>query len=298
MKAARVRTADGEVRLGVVDSQQRTIRPIANGSQADVSAMVALLSSAQQSSGDALSFDDVTLLPPLERPPSVRDFMVFEEHVANARTRTGRDVPEAWYAAPAFYFTNPSAIIGTGDEVRRPRGCRALDFELEVACVIGTEVRDLEPDDPCCLDAIAGFMLFNDWSARDLQVREMAVGLGPTKGKDFCSSAGPWIVTPDELGQPSQGRWSCDVEARVNGRLVGGANLMSAYFGWHEIVARASENTQLVPGDVLGSGTVGTGCLLELRERGERDANPWLRDGDVVEFHGGPLGLLRNAVAG
>jgi fumarylacetoacetate (FAA) hydrolase len=143
---------------------------------------------------------------------------------------------------------------------------------------------------------IAGFMLMNDWSARDLQVAEMGVGLGPVKGKDFATSVGPWIVTKDELGEPVDGKWSCRVDTFVDGRHVGGGDIASAHFGWNEVVARASENTRLVPGDILGSGTVGTGCILELRELGHREANPWLRDGSMVELRGGPLGALRNTV--
>jgi 2-keto-4-pentenoate hydratase/2-oxohepta-3-ene-1,7-dioic acid hydratase in catechol pathway len=296
MKIARVRRENGSVQLGIVDTSQRLVRLVANDGLLEI--VTLLRSAAEPGHGEVVGMDQISFLPPIERPPSVRDFMIFEDHVANARNRSGRDVPKAWYDAPAFYFANPSAIVGPDADVDRPRNCRALDFELEVACVIGAEVSDLQPDDPRCLDAIAGFMLFNDWSARDLQVREATVGLGPVKGKDFCTSVGPWIITPDELGKPHNGRWSCDLKATVNGRLVGGGNLVSAHFGWHEVVARASENTRLVPGDVLGSGTMGTGCLLELRELGERDANPWLQKGDVVELLGGPLGTLRNTVAG
>ncbi|GAA2339872.1 fumarylacetoacetate hydrolase family protein [Dactylosporangium salmoneum] len=293
MRLARVGLRDGSVELATVE--EAGVRVVGGG--AGIARLTeVLLDPRSARPGELLPLADVTLLAPIGRPPSVRDFMVFEEHVANARQRTGRDVPPAWYTAPAFYFTNPAAVVGPDDEVAVPRGCRALDLELEVACIVGREVADLDPDDPACLDAIAGFVLMNDWSARDLQVREMPVGLGPVKGKDFATSLGPWVVTKDELTEVAPGRWSCDVEAAVNGRRIGGADIATAAFGWTEIVARASENTRLVPGDVLGSGTVGTGCVLELRELGHRDDNPWLRAGDVVELHGGPLGTLRNRV--
>jgi 2-keto-4-pentenoate hydratase/2-oxohepta-3-ene-1,7-dioic acid hydratase in catechol pathway len=292
VKVARVRLRDGEVAVATVEDD--SVRVVGGD---DPNAVIGLLlGDVAPEARAVLSADEVTFLCPVGRPPSVRDFMIFEEHVANARQRSGRDVPEAWYRAPAFYFTNPAAIVGNDEPIRVPHGSRAFDFELEVACIIGREVSDLAPDDPACLAAIAGFALLNDWSARDLQVQEMPVGLGPVKGKDFATSLGPWIATPDELGPPKDGRWSCVLEAVVNGRRVGGGDLASAYFQWDQVVARASENTRLVPGDVLGSGTVGTGCLLELRELGHRDTNPWLEPGDVVELRGGPLGTLRNPV--
>jgi fumarylacetoacetate (FAA) hydrolase len=295
VKVARVRLGDGSVTLASVEAN--SVRLLGGGDGVARLAEI-LLNPGTATSTDTVPLAEVTVLVPIERPPSIRDFMVFEEHVANARQRTGRDVPEAWYAAPAFYFTNPAALVGPDDDVPVPRGSRALDIELEVACVIGREVADLDAGDPACLDAIAGFVLLNDWSARDLQVKEMPVGLGPVKGKDFATSMGPWIVTKDELENTAPGRWSCEVEALVNGRRLGGADIAGAAFGWNDMVARASENTRLLPGDVLGSGTVGTGCILELRELGQRDENPWLRPGDVVELRGGPLGTLRNRVVG
>ena len=292
MKVARVRLPDGAIKIGGVEADG--IRLVADdGLQ---SLLDVLNGGSAGFRREVIPTDQVQFLCPVERPPSVRDFMVFEEHVANARQRTGRDVPEAWYAAPAFYFTNPAALVGSNAEVPVPHGSIALDFELEVAALIGREVEDLSAEDPDCLDAIAGFMLLNDWSARDLQIREMGVGLGPVKGKDFCTSIGPWIVTPEELGPAGGGRWWCVVEAFVNDRRVGGGDLYNAYYSWSQIVARASENTRLIPGDILGSGTVGTGCLLELRELGNRAENPWLKPGDVVELRGGPLGTLRNTI--
>jgi 2-keto-4-pentenoate hydratase/2-oxohepta-3-ene-1,7-dioic acid hydratase in catechol pathway len=291
VRVARVRLADGRTAVArlhedvvqvVGDDTLQTLLRALDGEPGDVSTTV--------------SRDSVEFLPPVERPPAVRDFMIFEGHVANARQRTGRDVPEAWYRAPAFYFANPAALVGDNAQVRVPRGCRALDLELEVACIIGAEVSDLSADDPAWLDAIAGFTLMNDWSARDLQAGEMPIGLGPVKGKDFCTSVGPWVVTKDELAEAGTGRWSCEVSAFVNGRRIGGGDIANAYFGWHEVIARASQNTCLVPGDVIGSGTVATGCLLELRELGHRKENPWLAPGDEVELRGGPLGTLRNLI--
>jgi len=271
VRVARVQSARGRLALAVAVDEG--VRLVEGG--AEIDDLVAVLTAPDEAVlGVTLRLDEVRFRAPVQRPPSIRDFMVFEDHVANARQRSGRDVPVAWYDAPAFYFTNPAAVAGHDDEVRAPRGARALDLELEVACLVGRAGGDLDPQDD-----------------------EMPVGLGPVKGKDFCTSLGPWVVTPNELPQASAGLFSCRVDAYVNDRHVGGADLDTAHFTWVQMLARASENTTLVPGDILGSGTVGTGCLLELRELGHKDTNPWLRPGDVVELRGGPLGVLRNVVA-
>jgi fumarylacetoacetate (FAA) hydrolase len=218
--------------------------------------------------------DEVRLLAPVRRPPSVRDFYAFEEHVRNAAQVTGRPgVPHEWYELPVFYFSNPAAIYGPDEEVRYPEGSEALDYELEVAAVIGAQGR------------IGGFTVMNDWSARDVQRREMRVGLGPAKGKDFATSLGPVLVTPDELGD-----LRLEMVARVNGEERSRGNLGDMYHSWDAIVAHAARNTELRPGDVLGSGTVGTGCILEHGD--ER----WLRPGDEVELEVEGIGVLRNRV--
>ena len=218
--------------------------------------------------------DQVRLLAPLRRPPSVRDFYAFEEHVRNARAVTGRGevVPE-WYEIPVFYFSNPAAIYGPDEEIPYPDGSSALDYELEVAAVMGAG------------GEIAGFTVMNDWSARDLQRAEMRVGLGPSKGKDFATSLGPVVVTPDELGD-----LRLEMVARVNGEERSRGNLGDMYHSWEAIVAHAAGNTELRPGDVLGSGTVGTGCILEHGD--ER----WLKPGDEVELEVEGIGILRNVV--
>jgi 2-keto-4-pentenoate hydratase/2-oxohepta-3-ene-1,7-dioic acid hydratase in catechol pathway len=259
-------------------------------------AVLGVLRDRPTAAGDAVPATGVRVLNPLPDPPSVRDFMIFEDHVTNARVGTGTEVPKAWYAAPVFYFTNPACLHGPGEPVAVPAGCRALDFELEVACVIGAEARDLDPDDPASAAVIAGFLLMNDWSARDLQMREMDAGLGPAKGKDFATSLGPWVVTPDELAT-GPGHYACPLEVLVNGEKKGGGDLSTAHWTWSQVLAHASANTRLRPGDVIGSGTVGTGCLLELRAIGPKDDHPWLRAGDVVELRGGVLGVLSNPVA-
>src|ERR687883_67499 len=215
------------------------------------------------------------LRPPVLHPPAVRDFYAFEQHVRTARARRGLEVPQEWYELPVFYFSNPAAIYGPEDEIPYPEGTEELDYELEVAAVIGAE------------GAIGGFTIMNDWSARDLQRAEMKVGLGPAKGKDFATSLGPVVVTPDEF-DGSRGT----MVARVNGEERSRGELADMYHSWDAIVAHAARNTRLLPGDVLGSGTVGTGCILELGD--ER----WLKRGDVVELEVEGIGVLRNRVGG
>jgi 2-keto-4-pentenoate hydratase/2-oxohepta-3-ene-1,7-dioic acid hydratase in catechol pathway len=202
--------------------------------------------------------------------------MAFEEHVRNARAVTGRgEVPEAWYEAPRFYFSNPAAVYRDGDEVPKPSDTTRLDYELELACVIGADGR---PE---------GFTIMNDWSARDLQSREMQVGLGPAKGKDFATSLGPVLVSADEL--PSD--LSMRAVARVNGEVRTESSTGGMHFSWDELLAAAARNTPgLVAGDVIGSGTVGSGCILEHGD--ER----WLAPGDVVELEIEGIGVLRNRI--
>jgi fumarylacetoacetate (FAA) hydrolase len=204
----------------------------------------------------------------------VRDFYAFEAHVKNARAVTGRgEVPREWYELPAFYFSNPAAIYGPDDEIAYPQGTEKLDYELEVAAVIGADGQ------------IGGFTVMNDWSARDLQRQEMAIGLGPAKGKDFATSLGPLVVTPDELGD-----LRLEMVARVNGEERSRGNLGDLHWSWDAIVVHAARNTHLRPGDILGSGTVGTGCILEHGD--ER----WLQPGDEVELEVEGIGILRNRV--
>ncbi|MBA2360251.1 MAG: fumarylacetoacetate hydrolase family protein [Actinobacteria bacterium] len=217
---------------------------------------------------------EVDLRPPILKPPSVRDFYAFEQHVETARAKRGLEVPEEWYRIPVFYFSNPSAIFGPEDEVPYPEETQELDYELEVAAVIGAKGR------------IGGFTIMNDWSARDLQREEMRVGLGPAKGKDFATSLGPVVVTPDEFDGSS-----ATMVARVNGEERSRGDLADLHHSWEAIVAQAARNTELCPGDILGSGTVGTGCILEHGD--ER----WLQPGDVVELEVEEIGVLRNRIA-
>jgi fumarylacetoacetate (FAA) hydrolase len=210
------------------------------------------------------------------RPPSIRDFMAFEEHIANARRNRGRAVPPAWYEIPVFYFTNPGAVYGDGDEIPRPADTEQLDYELELACVIGADGR---PE---------GFTIMNDFSARDLQAHEMTVGLGPAKGKDFATALGPMIVSPDELPADLDMR----AIARVNGEVRTDSRTGAMHHSWDALVAAAARNTPagLTAGEVIGSGTVGRGCILE------HDDGRWLAPGDEIELEIEGIGVLRNRI--
>ena len=230
----------------------------------------------REETGRTIPLAGVQVLAPVPEPPSVRDFYAYEGHVAAGWRRRGGSVPAAWYEAPAFYFSNPASIRAPGAEVHRPAGTRMLDFELEIAAVIGGE------------GEIAGFTLMNDWSARDLQRGEMTVGLGPAKGKDFATSLGPWLVTPDELPLAG-GRLDVEATVRVNGEEVSRARASEAHWSWPEMAAHAARDTRLRPGDVLGSGTLNRGCLLELLPG---PPGRYLEPGDEVVIAADGLGEL------
>lgn len=236
---------------------------------------------------------DVVLYPPLPRPMSLRDFYAFEAHVKAGYALRDREVPQEWYEMPVFYYSNPGSIYGPEENIPYPSYSKALDYELEVACVIGARGRNIAAEQ--AEGHIFGYTIFNDWSARDEQRKEMTVGLGPAKGKDFASSLGPAIVTPDELADRAAGRpgvYDLTMVARLNGDERSRGNWKDIYYSFGEMIARASAGVYLMPGDVIGSGTVGTGSLLELTG-GE---GPWLREGDSVELEIERLGVLRSRV--
>jgi fumarylacetoacetate (FAA) hydrolase len=239
-----------------------------------------------------LDATDLLFGPPILQPPSLRDFYTFELHVATAWRRRGGEVPEAWYRLPVFYFSNVSEIRGPGDPVWAPNGSQELDYELEVAALIDTPAANLATDR--AEEAIGGYLVLNDWSARDLQRDETAVRLGPAKGKDFATSIGPWLVTPDELADARQGKgYALTMTASVNGQELSSGQWSSTQFSFGDMVARASADVRLRPGDLMGSGTVGTGCLLEI---GEERLGRWLQAGDVVTLAIERLGALTNPV--
>ncbi|GGD01000.1 fumarylacetoacetase [Thalassobacillus devorans] len=235
--------------------------------------------------------EEVDLLAPLPRPVSVRDFYAFEEHVKTARAKRGLEVVPEWYGIPVFYFTNHLAIKGPDEEVARPKNSEWLDYELEIACVIGKQGRNIPAAEAD--DYIFGYCIMNDWSARDLQRQEMKVGLGPAKGKDFATSIGPWLVTKDEL-IPFQKdrRYDLEMKAAVNGKVLSEGNFETIHYSFAEMIERASADVTLYPGEVIGSGTVGTGCILELGT----DVHRWLEPGDEVSLEITGLGKLTNKI--
>ncbi|GGC84592.1 hydroxylase [Tersicoccus solisilvae] len=250
--------------------------------------------------GSEPALGDVRLLAPLD-PPTIRDFVAFEEHVEGVSVSVDGvgGVPDSWYRYPTFYFTNPHSVLGP-DEAVTPPATEALDFELEVAAVIGAPPRggvDLTAAEGA--RAIFGYTIMNDWSARDVQAREMQVRLGPAKGKDFGTALGPWIVSADEVSDliDDEGFLALELEARINGERVGYDLLSNMGWPFGELVAYASRNTRVVPGDVLGSGTAGNGgCLGELWGRHGVRTPPPLVEGDEVTLDVERLGTLTGRV--
>jgi fumarylacetoacetate (FAA) hydrolase len=239
---------------------------------------------------------EVTLLAPVPRPLAMRDGYAFRQHVATARRNRGLEMIEEFDQFPVTYFTNHQAVIGPGPLEVQEHHLRRLDYELEVAVVTGRPLRNctLEEADA----AIFGYMIMNDWSARYLQMEEMKLSLGPCKGKDFATSLGPWLVTRDELdlmatpqGQVLRARMTC----QVNGALLSEGDAASMNWTFAQILQRCAYGVQVHSGEVLGSGTVGTGCLLELNGSRVTD-DLWLRAGDQVVLEVEGLGRLENSV--
>lgn len=250
---------------------------------------------ARRAPAERMALAAVQVRAPLPRPPSVRDFYAFEQHVAATRRLVGATVDADWYELPVYYFTNPHAVVGPGEEVAIPPGCAELDFELEVAAIIGRPGTNLTPAE--AERCVAGYTILNDWSARDLQRREMRQGLGPTKGKDFATSLGPFLVTPDEL-EPCRAErgFALTMTARVNGKEYSRASWAEIYWSMGEMIAYAARGARIEPGDVIGSGTCGTGCIYELSLAHGGEAYPWLRAGDEVELSVDQLGTLTNRI--
>jgi 2-keto-4-pentenoate hydratase/2-oxohepta-3-ene-1,7-dioic acid hydratase in catechol pathway len=241
--------------------------------------------------GGLYSLSEIRLQAPLPNPRSFRDFYAFEQHVKSARENRGLEMIPEWYEIPVFYFSNHLAIKGPGEGIIKPEECNWLDYELEIACIIGKKGRNISAEK--AEEYIFGYSILNDWSARDLQRKEMKVGLGPAKGKDFSTSIGPWIVTKDELEPFKFGKgFDLSMKARVNGVLLSEGNMKDLYYSFAEMIERASAGVTLYPGEVIGSGTVGTGCILELGEK----VHSWLVPGDQVEFEIEHLGLLQNEI--
>jgi 2-keto-4-pentenoate hydratase/2-oxohepta-3-ene-1,7-dioic acid hydratase in catechol pathway len=214
--------------------------------------------------------------------------------VRTGRKLRGLDMDPDWYELPIFYFTNPAVVYAHEDEIPHPAASEALDYELEVAAVVGRDGSDLTPEQAAGI--IAGYTIFNDFSARDVQMREMQQMLGPAKGKDFANAFGPVLVTPDALLGGEEGRPRGTMVARVNGVEYSRGELGECHWSFAEMIAYASRDSRVRRGDIIGSGTVGTGCILELSAVHGSDRYPWLRPGDAVELEVDGLGVLRNSI--
>ena len=241
---------------------------------------------------------DVELISPVPNPSSVRDAYAFRQHVATARQNRGLEMIPEFDEIPIFYFTNHHAVFGEGDFPVRQRHTEKLDFELECAAVIGKSGRNISIEKAD--DYTAGFMIMNDLSARVLQMQEMKLNLGPAKGKDFGSSFGPWLVTKDELepyrrSSPDGDRYDLRMKAFVNNIQVSEDTLANMTWTFAQIIERVSYGVDIFPGDVIGSGTCGTGCFLELNGSKITD-NQWLNPGDTVSLEIEGLGTLINKI--
>ena len=236
---------------------------------------------------------DLTILPPIINPPAFRDFYAFEQHVKAARKLRKLDMHPDWYKIPIFYFSNPNCCYGHGENIPYPNGTTELDFELEFAVIIGNGGSNIKSSK--ANKVIAGYTILNDWSSRNLQREEMPMSLGPAKGKDFASSFGPYMVTPDEIESAwkDDGKLHLQMTCHVNGKKVSDGNTNDLYHSFGDMIERASMNTKLIPGEYIGSGTVGTGCILELRPE---NAGGWLKKGDIVTLEIERLGILENKI--
>ena len=276
-----------------------TMRSLLTGGEAaqGFAAEVAAWADHHREDIESLAIEEVTLLAPVPRPTSMRDGYAFRQHVAAARRNRGVEMIPEFDMFPIFYFTNHGSTGGPGDVHVRTRHLERLDFELEVAIVIGKEGRDIKASEAD--DYIYGYMVYNDWSARAMQMEEMKLNLGPAKGKDFANSFGPWLVTRDELadvridGETGE-RYDLTMTAQINGTEVSRGNVKDMTWTFAQIIERASYGTDLYPGDVIGSGTVGTGCFLELN--GSGITNQWVEDGDQLDLSIDKLGTLRNRI--
>jgi len=228
------------------------------------------------------ALSEVQLRTPVPNPRMLRDFLAFETHTANGFKRRNEPVPEPWYRLPVYYKGNPNTLLGTDEPLIWPSYTQKLDYELELACIIGKEGRNIPVEQAG--QYIAGYAIMNDFSARDIQRDEMMCRLGPSKGKDFATVVGPWLVTADEVEDPRNLRMT----AKINGELWSDGNSGTSHWSFEQMIAHVSMEESLYPGDILGSGTVGFGCGLEL--------DRWLNQGDLVELEIQYLGTLKNRV--
>jgi 2-keto-4-pentenoate hydratase/2-oxohepta-3-ene-1,7-dioic acid hydratase in catechol pathway len=253
---------------------------------------------ALRAPAEVLSLEDVRLLAPIPRPPSIRDGLCFLDHLRGCLRAAGQndELDPVWSQTPAFYFANPAAVVGPYDDVPVSPGSQSFDLELEVGAVIGRGGRDLHPG--TAEDHIVGYLLYNDWTARDYQLIDMKQGIGMGKSKDSAITLGPALVTVDEL-EPYRrdGRLAFELSATVNGTEITRGSLDEMNWTFGELLAFVSRGVELAPGDVIGSGTVPRGCLLEhADETGIEGFTGWLQPGDTVALRSDALGETRQVV--
>jgi fumarylacetoacetate (FAA) hydrolase len=266
-----------------------------------------LIKDGKVSAKQGINLDDVTVLCPVPHPVSLRDAYAFRQHVAAARRNRNVPMIPEFDQFPVFYFSNHNSIQGPGDVNCMPDHLVKLDFELEVAIVICKPCKNIKAEEAD--EYIGGFMIMNDFSARQLQLEEMILNLGPAKGKDFCTAIGPMLVTPEEL-EPYKtdcpeghtgNAYDLTMRCTVNDKEVSSGNLKDMAWTFAEIIERCSYGVQLFPGDIIGSGTVGTGCFLELNGTGKLNdpdfEEQWLKEGDVITLEVDHLGTLVNTIA-
>lgn len=290
---------DLPVSMGMFLNYWEDVFPVASG-------IYKILTEGKVSRQQGIPYEEVQVLAPVPHPTSCRDAYAFRQHVAAARRNRKVDMIPEFDQYPIFYFTNHNSIQGPGDVVCMPDHFEKLDFELEAAIVISRPGKNIKAEEAD--EYIAGYMIMNDLSARRLQMEEMLLNLGPAKGKDFATTTGPMLVTPDELEQfkvdckPGHigNVYNLSMKCRVNDVLVSEGNLSDMDWTFAEIIERASYGVQLYPGDIIGSGTVGTGCFLELNGTGKLNdpeyKEQWLNEGDVVEMEIDNLGKLSNTI--
>ena len=250
------------------------------------------------------NFEEITILPPIPKPTSFRDAYAFRQHVETSRKNRGLNMIAEFDQFPVFYFSNHNTMFADGEEIKlMPDHFEQLDFELEFAIVIGKGGRNILSKDAD--QHIAGFCILNDLSCRRLQMEEMRLSLGPAKGKDFANVLGPYLVTPDELfskiiDTPYGNKYDLIMKCFVNGELLSEGNAKDMNWTFAEIIERASYGVELFPGDVIGSGTVGTGCLLEINGSGKRESldyrERWIEEGDQIEMQIEGLGKISNKI--
>ncbi|MCX6139610.1 MAG: fumarylacetoacetate hydrolase family protein [Candidatus Kapabacteria bacterium] len=282
-------------------SEMNTFLRYGEGALSDVRQLISWFTtvSGEAQQGLSVPIEGTTLCAPVPHPTSMRDGYAFRQHVEAARRNRGVEMIPEFDEIPIFYFTNHQAVFGPGDVHVQPLHCDKLDFELECAIVIGKQGRNIKASEADSY--VAGLMVMNDWSARTLQMKEMMLNLGPAKGKDFATSIGPWLVTLDELADvttstPQGNQYDLAMSTVINGIHVSAGNVKDMSWTFAQIIERASYGVTLYPGDVIGSGTCGTGCFLELNGSKVYDPAWWLKPGDAVTCAVDRLGVLTNTV--